>query len=108
PRLWRARLYLVCDERESGFLQAALRGGVDIVQLRMKHAPDDAILTAARRTARICAEHEALFILNDRPDLAADVGADGVHIGQDDAGVPEARALLGPERLVGLSTHSPE
>jgi thiamine-phosphate pyrophosphorylase len=106
-RLSRARLYLVCDERESAFLHAALRGGVDIVQLRMKGAPDDAILGVAQRTARICAEHDALFILNDRPDLAAQIGADGVHVGQDDAGVPEARALLGPERLVGLSTHSP-
>jgi thiamine-phosphate pyrophosphorylase len=107
-RLSRARLYLVCDERESAFLHAALRGGVDIVQLRMKDASDDAILAAAQRTARICAEHGALFILNDRPDLAARAGADGVHVGQDDAGVPEARALLGPQRLVGLSTHSPE
>ncbi|MEA2147106.1 MAG: thiamine-phosphate pyrophosphorylase [Solirubrobacteraceae bacterium] len=107
-RLSRARLYLVCDERESAFLHAALRGGVGIVQLRMKEAPDEAILAAAQRTARICAEYGALFILNDRPDLAARIGADGVHVGQDDAGVPEARALLGPERLVGLSTHSPE
>jgi thiamine-phosphate pyrophosphorylase len=106
--LSRARLYLVCDERESAFLHAALRGGVGIVQLRMKEAPDEAILAAAQRTARICAEYGALFILNDRPDLAARIGADGVHVGQDDAGVPEARALLGPERLVGLSTHSPE
>jgi thiamine-phosphate pyrophosphorylase len=107
-RLSRARLYLVCDERDSTFLHAALRGGVDIVQLRVKDAPDDVILAAAQRTARICAEHGALFILNDRPDLAARAGADGVHVGQDDAAVGDARSVVGAQRLVGLSTHTPE
>jgi thiamine-phosphate pyrophosphorylase len=86
------------------FLSAAVRGGVDIVQLRMKDASDGAILAAAERFAR----HDVLLIINDRPDLAAAAGADGVHVGQDDISVKEARALVGPERLVGLSTHSPE
>lgn len=107
-RLHAARLYLVCDEQPDAFLEAALRGGVDIVQLRVK-APesDDALLASARRHARVCARHGALFILNDRPDLAEAAGADGVHVGQDDTPVSEARRLVGPERLVGLSTHSP-
>jgi thiamine-phosphate pyrophosphorylase len=107
-RLARARLYLVCDEREPAFLHAALRGGVDLVQLRMKGASDDAIGAAARRMGPICAQHGALFIVNDRPDLAAEVGADGVHVGQDDTSIATARQLVGPERLVGLSTHTPE
>jgi thiamine-phosphate pyrophosphorylase len=106
-RLRAARLYLVCDARPDDFLDQALRGGVDIVQLRIKQAPDDAIVRAAERFARRCAAHGALFILNDRPDLAAEVGADGVHIGQDDGTVSSARARVGADRLVGLSTHTP-
>jgi thiamine-phosphate pyrophosphorylase len=105
-RLERARLYLVCDDRPDAFLRAALEGGVDIVQLRCKAAPDRAILAAAARFARVCTEHGALFILNDRPDLVEPVGADGVHVGQDDVSVSRARELVGPERLVGLSTHT--
>jgi thiamine-phosphate pyrophosphorylase len=107
-RLNDARLYLVCDRRPMPFLRAALRGGVDVVQLRLKHARDPEILEAARELAPLCAEHGALFILNDRPDLIAAAGADGVHVGQDDTVVPLARELVGPELIVGLSTHSPE
>jgi thiamine-phosphate pyrophosphorylase len=107
-RLRSSSLYLVCDERPDAFLEAALRGGVDIVQLRMKDKPADEILSTARRFARICAAHEALFIINDRPDLVAPAGSDGIHVGQDDVSVPQARALVGADRLVGLSTHTPE
>jgi thiamine-phosphate pyrophosphorylase len=107
-RLQSARLYLVCDDQPSEFLHAALRGGVDVVQLRIKDGADDAILAAAPRFARVCHEHGALFILNDRPDLVATAAADGVHVGQDDVPVDEARALVGPDRIVGLSTHTPE
>jgi thiamine-phosphate pyrophosphorylase len=106
-QLTRAHLYLVCDEVGRGFLQAALRGGVDIVQLRMKDADDARILATAADVAAVCREFDALFILNDRPDLVGAAGADGVHIGQDDVPVDEARALVGPDRIVGLSTHSP-
>jgi thiamine-phosphate pyrophosphorylase len=107
-RLEQCRLYLVCDERPDEFLRAALRGGVDIVQLRMKQAPDGAIIRAARRYAQVCADHGALLILNDRPDLVDVGGADGVHVGQDDIPVSDARRTVGPHRLVGLSTHTPE
>jgi thiamine-phosphate pyrophosphorylase len=107
-RLTRARVYLVCDRGPADFLHAALRGGVDMVQLRDKDASDDELLDAAETFRRACAEHDALFLVNDRPDLAAAAGADGVHIGQDDAPVAEARAVVGPDRLVGLSTHTPE
>jgi thiamine-phosphate pyrophosphorylase len=106
-RLRRARLYLVCDDRPPEFLERALRGGVDVVQLRIKDADDDAIASAARRFKAVCARQRALFVLNDRPDLAAEIDADGVHVGQDDVPVAEARAVVGPDRLLGLSTHSP-
>ncbi len=105
-RLARAHLYLVCDARSDSFLHAALSGGVDIVQLRMKDAPDDRIVAAAERFASVCAAHGALFIVNDRPDLAARVCADGAHVGQDDTSVERARELLGHDRLLGLSTHT--
>jgi thiamine-phosphate pyrophosphorylase len=106
-RLQAAHLYLVCDDRPDRFLAAALRGGVDIVQLRIKDGADDAILAAARRFKAACDAHDALFILNDRPDLVRAADADGVHVGQDDTAVTQARELVGPDRLVGLSTHSP-
>jgi thiamine-phosphate pyrophosphorylase len=107
-RLAHARLYLVCDARPDAFLEQALRGGVDIVQLRIKDPGSDGeLLAAARRYAELCSAHDALFILNDRPDLVAAAGADGVHVGQDDTPVAEARRIVGPDRLIGLSTHSP-
>jgi thiamine-phosphate pyrophosphorylase len=107
-RLQGAHLYLICDDRPDQFLERALDGGVDIVQLRCKQRPDDEILAAARRFARVCAEYRALFVLNDRPDLAVAAQADGVHVGQDDMPVAQARAIVGARRLVGLSTHTRE
>jgi thiamine-phosphate pyrophosphorylase len=106
-RLASAHLYLVCEDQSDAFLEAALRGGVDIVQLRMKQANDEAVLAAAQRFRRICDDHGALLIVNDRPDLAAAAGADGVHLGQEDVGADSARRMVGPDRLIGLSTHNP-
>ena len=80
-RLATARLYLVCDARPREWLQAAVRGGVDLLQLRDKTLDDDGLVAAAREFR----EAGALFILNDRPDLVEACGADGVHVGQDDA-----------------------
>ncbi len=105
-RLREARLYLVCDEPEDRWLEAALRGGVDIVQLRMKSAREERILAVAARVAAACRRHQALFIINDRPDLVAVTGADGVHVGQEDLSPQRARGLVGEDRLVGLSTHT--
>jgi len=107
-RLARSRLYLVLEARPhgqdpTGVLDAALRGGVDIVQLRDKELADDELVTAAEPFRRACAAHDALFVLNDRPDLVERCGADGVHVGQGDASVTDARRLVGAERLVGLS-----
>src|SRR6185437_14287918 len=87
---------------------AALRGGVDVVQLREKDAPDDEVVAAGRALRSVCDEHGALLIVNDRPDLALESGADGVHVGQDDEPVVEARALVGQDMLLGISTHSPK
>lgn len=111
-RLADARLYLVCDARGDGrdlaaFLDAALRGGVDVIQLRDKQADDAALLAAAPAFRAAADRHGALFILNDRPDLVAAAEADGVHVGQDDAPTALARAAVGPERIVGRSTHDP-
>jgi thiamine-phosphate pyrophosphorylase len=107
-RLRDAHLYLVCDIREDALIEGALRGGVDIVQLRDKSAGDAALVAAGRRYAALCSAHGALFILNDRPDLAEDAHADGVHVGQDDRSVQATRELVGPERIIGLSTHTPQ
>jgi thiamine-phosphate pyrophosphorylase len=112
-RLRDARLYLVCGMGGDGrdlraFLDAGLRGGVDIAQLREKDPAvgDEALLRAARVFRAACDAHGALFVLNDRPDLAAAAHADGVHVGQDDMPVAEARALVGEDVLLGLSTHT--
>jgi thiamine-phosphate pyrophosphorylase len=102
-----ARLYLVCGEETDAFLERVLRGGVDIVQLRLKDASDDTIVATARRYGAVCRAHDVPLILNDRPDLVAAASADGVHVGQDDMMVAQARGLVGPDRIVGLSTHSP-
>jgi thiamine-phosphate pyrophosphorylase len=109
-RLRRARLYFVTDVRPGleELLAGALAGGVDMVQLRDKPASDDELVRAAAVFRRLCDEHGALFWLNDRPDLVAACGADGVHVGQDDMPVAEARRVAGGDVLVGLSTHSPE
>jgi thiamine-phosphate pyrophosphorylase len=106
-RLKDARLYLVCDARPRAFLDAALRGGVDVVQLRDKALDDDALLAAARTFRAAADAAGALFVLNDRPELAAACEADGVHVGQDDADPAAARAAVGPHRIVGRSTHTP-
>ncbi len=107
-RIASARLYLVSDARPRAFLDAALRGGVDLVQLRDKTLDDDGIVAAARDFRAAADAAGALFILNDRPDLVAACAADGVHIGQDDGSVADARAAVGPDRIVGRSTHTPE
>jgi thiamine-phosphate pyrophosphorylase len=112
-RLDAARLYFVCDRTPGGrpladVLAPALRGGVDVFQLRDKAASDAELLEAAAVARSLCDEAGALFVINDRPDLVAPTGADGVHVGQDDAGVAEAREIVGPDRIVGLSTHAPE
>jgi len=104
-----ARLYLVTDAAPGEqLLRAALEGGVDVVQLREKHASDDEIIAAADLFRRLCDEYGATFVLNDRADLARAAHADGVHVGQEDEPVASMRERLGPDVVIGLSTHSPE
>jgi thiamine-phosphate pyrophosphorylase len=83
----------------------ALAGGADVIQLREKGLPDRELLRRAREVRILTAQARARFILNDRPDLARLVGADGVHLGQDDLALRDARRIVGPNALIGLSTH---
>ncbi|MHB8244004.1 MAG: thiamine phosphate synthase [Acidimicrobiales bacterium] len=103
------RLYLCTPDRPdlAGFIQACVAGGVDMVQLREKHLSPTDLLPRATLAARVCSDLGVPFILNDFPDLALDCGADGVHVGQDDADPADARAVVGGQRIVGLSTHQP-
>ncbi len=85
-------------------LEAALDAGdVAALQLRLKDVSDAAIRDAVRVLMPICHAHDVAFILNDRPDLAAELGCDGVHVGQEDAPYAEARRLVGPEAIVGVT-----
>jgi thiamine-phosphate pyrophosphorylase len=111
-RLRTARLYFVCNARPQTdlerLLRAALTGGADIVQLREKELGRAEIERAAGTYRRIADTFSALFIVNDDPELARRCDADGVHVGQDDVSAEEAREMLGPDAIVGLSTHSQE
>ena len=108
-RLRQARLYLCTPLRErlGGFVERVLATGVDVVQLRDKHAAREDLAAAAEDLRAVCARHDALLIVNDDPALAAEVDADGVHVGQDDGTVTDARAAVTAHRLVGRSTHGP-
>jgi thiamine-phosphate pyrophosphorylase len=111
-RLRTARLYFVCDAHPRGadpepLLRAALDGGADIIQLREKTRPRREIERAGGTFRRIADTYSALFIVNDDPELAHACDADGLHVGQDDLPVAEARAALGPDAIIGLSTHDP-
>lgn len=101
-------LYLCVAHRPdmASFLPAVLRGGVDVVQLREKRRPDAERLEMARVMVPICHEFGVPFVMNDSPELALELGADGVHVGQDDVSVSHCRDVLGDQAIVGLSTHS--
>jgi len=107
-----ARLYLVTDALDRGpaltrLLDMALIGGVGIIQLRDRSLEDDELLEAAELFRAAADRHGALFLINDRPDLVGPAEADGVHVGQEDLSIAQARALAGPGKVVGLSSHSP-
>src|SRR5688500_2746801 len=95
-RLAEARLYFVTDaDTDEHTLREALAGGVDVLQLREKDAADDVTLAAATMFRALCDDHDALFVVNDRPDLAAAAGADGVHLGQSDEAIADVRERYG-------------
>jgi thiamine-phosphate pyrophosphorylase len=110
-RLADARLYVlltgsVCTAAVDWTIQEAAAGGASIFQLREKGWDDRRLLARAQEVRRWTRKEGALFILNDRPDLARLAEADGVHLGQDDLPVKEARRILGPDALIGISTHT--
>ncbi|HTX00099.1 MAG TPA: thiamine phosphate synthase, partial [Acidimicrobiales bacterium] len=101
-------LYLCVPDRDDleRFVAACCRGGVDVVQLREKQLDARPLIARARILRKVCTDHGVPFILNDRPDLAVECEADGVHVGQDDAPPSLCRRLLGARAIVGLSTHA--
>jgi len=112
-RLAAARLYLICDSQPGGrelpdVVRAAVAGGVDVVQLRDKRLADDELAAVANALRALCERLGALLIINDRAAVAVSAGADGVHLGQDDGAPERVRQSVGPDLLIGLSTHTPQ
>lgn len=117
-RLGEARLYVLIDSQGSeaafvALVKDLIAGGVDVIQLRDKGLSDRELLSWAQLLVAICqsespSERRPLVIVNDRPDIAAIADADGVHVGQEELSVKDARTIVGPRRLVGVSTHSIE
>ncbi len=110
-RLRGVRLYVIvtewlCSGPWFEIAEHAVGGGVDAIQLREKDLPDAELLSRARKLTGLCRDNNVLFFLNDRPDLARLARADGVHVGQDDVSAQDARSILDPGALVGVSTHT--
>ena len=112
-RLHWARLYFVCDALPYGddpelVLRAAMSGGAGMVELRDREQPPVVLERSGATYRRLADTYSALFIVNDDPNLANELAADGVHVGQDDMPPAEAREIVGPDAIIGLSTHSIE
>lgn len=112
-RLRWARLYFVCESRPHGedpeaLLNAVMGAGAGMIELRDRELPRSAIERSGRTFRRLANTYGALFIVNDDPHLALELRADGVHVGQDDMDPAEARRIMGPDAIIGLSTHSRE
>ena len=112
-RLRWARLYFVCEARPGGnepeaMLNAAMAGGAGMIELRDREHPKGVIERSGHTFRRLANTYGALFIVNDDPHLALELRADGVHLGQEDMDPAEARGILGPDAIIGLSTHSRE
>jgi thiamine-phosphate pyrophosphorylase len=112
-RLGTARLYVLIDSADSpeAFgqrVETLCKAGFDVLQLRDKSLDDRTLMERARLLASICRRHGVTSIVNDRADIAVAAGADGVHVGQEELTVADARSVVGPGRLVGVSTHSIE
>ena len=107
-------LYLVTDQDLMSTrtleeaVEAACKGGVTLVQIREKHASDSDFLDVARRCKVVTDAYGVGLIINDNPQVAAAVGAMGVHVGQDDTPVPEVRRIVGPDAIIGVSAHNVE
>lgn len=96
----------VAEDAIEGCAVNLLTGGVEILQLRAKGIPLEIVAAAARKIISHCRAHRVPFILNDHPDLALELGADGVHIGQDDGSIYDVRSRFGSDMIIGRSTHS--
>lgn len=112
-RLQNRSLYLLLTQAACAggwlvVLKAALDAGLRMFQVREKSLPDRELVEHCRQLRRLTRDHDALLIINDRPDLAVLSDADGVHVGQDELSVADARRIVGPDRLIGVSTHSIE
>jgi thiamine-phosphate diphosphorylase len=112
-RLRWARLYFVCDALPHGndpeaLLNATMAAGAGMIELRDRDQPKAVVERSGRTFRRLANTYSALFIVNDDPHLAMELGADGVHVGQDDIDPAEARQIMGPDAIIGLSTHSRE
>lgn len=109
-KLQQAHLYLVTSPSDRLFeaVEASLQGGLTLLQYRDKEADDRVRLSQAQQLRQLCDRYQALFIVNDRVDLALAVNADGVHVGQQDLPIEVVRQQLGPHRLIGCSTTNPE
>ncbi|PZV26520.1 MAG: thiamine phosphate synthase [Snowella sp.] len=105
-----ARLYLVTSPSENLFatVEASLKGGLTLVQYRDKNTDDLIRFQNAQRLCQLCHDYGALFLVNDRVDLALAVNADGIHLGQQDLPIAIARQILGPNRIIGRSTTNPQ
>ena len=109
-----ARLYGILDlgyvapEDVAAKTRALLTGGADLLQLRAKNHGLEEIRGFGRIIAPLCRDAGVPFIVNDHPQLAVELGADGLHLGQDDGALADARAIVGPDMIVGRSTHSPD
>lgn len=97
---------LIPAERLLAACEAALRGGARLLQYRDKPASPSERRARAASLRDLCRDHGAVLLINDDPQLAADIGADGVHIGQSDGGIQRARQLLGPDAIIGVTCHS--
>ena len=106
------KLYVIIDRKSSGgrdlayLAQEAIEGGADMIQLRDKDSSASEILKVGRAIRDLTRKKKIPFIINDRVDIAVAVGADGVHLGQDDLPIEAARSMMGSGKLIGLSTHS--
>jgi thiamine-phosphate pyrophosphorylase len=96
---------LIPRERFVDTVEAAVRGGATMVQLREKETPPEEFIRLGRQVLAMTRRHGALLIINDHPAIAKEIGADGVHVGREDPPVAEARALLGPEAIIGASCY---
>jgi thiamine-phosphate pyrophosphorylase len=103
--LKKSRLYLITDE-DTEKIEEIISSRPDLIQLRIKNKSDKFVIEQAKAIRHLCKKNGVLFIMNDRADIAKIVGADGIHLGQKDIDIKDARKLLGPNVIIGISTHS--